>query len=94
MRIIIHNFHHSFHHRGRRGHRGYSGGDIFTHSSDTDCLSVFWKKCRKFFSYLLSLLPSLSFLSSVSSASSVVKTSDENSDEPPTMFTFALILLL
>ena len=65
MRIIIH----SFHHRGRRGHRGYSGGNIFTHSSDTDCLSVFGKKCGKFFS-----LPSLSFLSSVSSASSVVKT--------------------
>ena len=49
MRIIIHNFHHSFHHRGRRGHRGYSGGNIFTHSSDTDCLSVFWKKCRNLF---------------------------------------------
>ena len=25
MRIIIHNFHHSFHHRGRRGHRGKIG---------------------------------------------------------------------
>ena len=74
MRIIIHNFHHSFHHRGRRGHRGYSGGNIFTHSSDTDCLSVFWKKCRKFFSLpSFPFLPSLSFLSSVSSASSVVK---------------------
>ena len=58
-----------FYHRGRGGHRGYSGGNIFTHSSDTDCLSVFGKKCGKFFS-----LPSLSFLSSVSSASSVVKT--------------------
>ena len=67
MRIIIH----SFHHRGRRGHRGYSGGNIFTHSSDTDCLSVFGKKCRKFFSLpSLPFLPSLSFLSS---ASSVVK---------------------
>ena len=54
-----------FYHRGRGGHRGYSGGNIFTHSSDTDCLSVFGKKCGKFFS-----LPSLSFLSS---ASSVVK---------------------
>ena len=73
MRIIIHNFHHSFHHRGRRGHRGYSGGDIFTHSSDTDCLSVFGKKCRKFFSLpSFPFLPSLSFLSSVSSVVKIV----------------------
>ena len=63
-----------FYHRGRGGHRGYSGGNIFTHSSDTDCLSVFGKKCRKFFSLpSFPFLPSLSFLSSVSSASSVVK---------------------
>ena len=62
MRII-------FHHRGRRGHRGYSEGNIFTHSSDTDCLRVFGKKCRKFLSF-----PFFPLLPSVSSASSVVKT--------------------
>ena len=54
-----------FYHRGRGGHRGYSEGSIFTHASDTDRLNVGQKKCRKFFSFL--------FLSSVSSASSVVK---------------------
>ena len=54
-----------FYHRGRGGHRGYSEGSIFTHASDTDRLNVGQKKCRDFFSFL--------FLSSVSSASSVVK---------------------
>ena len=88
MRII-------FHHRGRRGHRGYSEGNIFTHSSDTDCLSVFWKKCRKFFS-----LPSFPFFTLFILFILCVlcvlcgENSDENSDEPPTMFTFAFILLL
>ena len=57
MRIIIHNFHHSFHHRGRRGHRGYSGGNIFTHSSDTDCLSVLGKVDIEKFSSLTFLSP-------------------------------------
>ena len=54
-----------FYHRGRGGHRGYSEGSIFTHASDTDRLNVGQKKCGDFFSFL--------FLSSVSSASSVVK---------------------
>ena len=70
MRIIIHNFHHSFHHRGRRGHRGYSGGNIFTHSSDTDCFECFLEKSVESFSlYLLSpFYPLYTFLSSVSSS--------------------------
>ena len=87
MRIIIH----SFHHRGRRGHRGYSGGNIFTHSSDTDCLSVFGKKCGKFLSTFFTLFTLfILFILCVLCS----ENSDENSDEPPTMFTFALILLL
>ena len=56
-----------FYHRGRGGHRGYSEGSIFTHASDTDRLNVGQKKCGDFFSFL--------FLSSVSSASSVVENS-------------------
>ena len=94
MRIIIHNFHHSFHHRGRRGHRGYSGGNIFTHSSDTDCLSVFGKSVESFSLYLLS--PFTLFILFILCVLCVLcgENSDENSDEPPTMFTFAFILLL
>ena len=82
MRII-------FHHRGRRGHRGYSEGNIFTHSSDTDCLRVFGKKCRKFLSFPFFPLFPLCVLCVLCG-----ENCDENCDELTTMFIFALILLL